>query len=77
MILPAEPAVSSCLPLVVVALFSQSPALAFLAGWSRLATNIQTHKQRASGHTVWPHQVYIPCICVINFKVIIGHDYAQ
>lgn len=47
MILPTEPAVSSCLPLVVAVLFSQSPILASPAGWSRLAANAQTckHKQ--------------------------------
>lgn len=46
-ILPAEPAVSSCLLLVVVVLFFQSPILASPAGWSRLAANTQTstHKQ--------------------------------
>ena len=42
-ILPAEPAVSSCLPLVVAVLFFQSPILASPAGWSRLAANTKTH----------------------------------
>lgn len=53
-ILPAEPAVSSCLPLVVAVLFFQSPILASPAGWSRLAANTKTHKNKwASGHTKW------------------------
>lgn len=52
-ILPAEPAVSSCLPPVAAASFSQSPILAFPAGWSGLAASTQTHKQTDK----WRHSV--------------------
>lgn len=48
-ILPAEPAVSSCLPLVVTVLFFQSPTLAFPAGWSRLAAIAHTHTHKNVG----------------------------
>lgn len=50
--LPTEPTVSSCLLLVAVVLFSQSPILASPAGWSRLAANAKTNKW-ASKHTLY------------------------
>lgn len=45
-ILPTEQAVSSCLPLVVAVLFSQSPIPASPAGWSRLEATVHTHANK-------------------------------
>lgn len=55
------PAVSSCLLLVAVVLFSQSPILASPAGWSTPAATGHTEKMGLSVYLQTPHEDTIQC----------------
>lgn len=77
-ILPAEPAVFSCLPPVVEVSFSQSPVQASPVEWSRPAANTQTNKHEQMNKKYTSSIWSCSCVnCQMKKKNIVSAAYLK